>query len=383
MPKLYAQRSHFLGAGFATSMLLLVAGAALADVDIATSPLIVAEPLPPNIFFLLDDSGSMDRDDLPDTINCSGDLGGDLAVIHSDTGKLKPVYPRSSCQSPDFNKIYYNPAFTYTVPVNADGISLGDSTYTAARRDGYNASSSTTNLSLWTTRGNFDCASPNCEFHWYRYDGSGSTTSDSNYVRVSPTTQSERQNIANWYSYYRTRLYTARAGTSLAFDGIPDHYRVGYGSINYPCSSSYSTVISGVRPYSSLRSSFYSWLFSATPATSTYYYTPLRRALNNVGLYYESAEPWRLDPADSASLEYSCRACFTILMTDGYWTGDTTYQATTTGARANNDGTGGSTITGPNSQSYAYTATSTFSDTIQTPWRTWPCITGSGICAPA
>jgi type IV pilus assembly protein PilY1 len=403
MSKLYAQRSHLLGAGFATSLLLLVTGAPLADVEIASSPLIVAEPLAPNIFFLLDDSGSMNRDDLPDTTNCSAGVGGDANnVILLSTGKLRSSVT-ARCQSPDFNKIYYNPSFTYTVPVNEAGNTLGTSSFTAAWRNGYVATrdSAVTDLSNWTpatwtsSRSTYTSgwvcttrsgSSPNysysgCntatpsasiygyqrltsgEFSYYRLR-SGRTpgsTNDADYEKVIAATD-EYENVANWYSYYRTRLYTARAGTSLAFDGIPDHYRIGYGSINYPYNSTYSTKISGVRPYASLRSNFYSWLFSVTPATSTYYYTPLRRALNNVGLYYESAEPWRLDPENTGSTEYSCRSCFTILMTDGYWTGGTTYQATTSAARANNDGTSGSQITGPNSQSYTYTATSTFSD---------------------
>jgi type IV pilus assembly protein PilY1 len=168
--------------------------------------------------------------------------------------------------------------------------------------------------------------------------------------------------VANWYAYYRTRLFTARAGTSLAFDGVPNSFRVGYGSINYPYSSSYSTVVSGVRPYSNIKSNFYNWLFSVTPATSTYYYTPLRRALDNVGKYYEKSEPWLEDPTNNSSKEITCRPSFSILMTDGYWTDDSNSQATTSGARTNNDGTNGSSITGSNNQSYLYTAKSRFTD---------------------
>jgi len=379
-----------------------------ADVDIATRPLTVADPVPPNIFFILDDSGSMNRDDMPDTTGCSGATGGTSNVIRSDTGRLRTSGTPSTynrCQSPDFNKLYYNPSFTYTVPVDASGVTLIRSpanTFTYAYVDGYNTSNTLSNdLTEWvaatwsgtkstytsgwicTTRSGSSpnytysgCAEASVSspiygykrltqveiFSYYLYDGSGDTASDTNYVKHLAT-DAERQNIANWYAYYRTRLFTARAGTSLAFKNIPSNYRVGYGSINHPYSSSYSTIISGVRPYSSLRSSFYSWLFDVTPATSTYYYTPLRRALDNVGKYYETDEPWRVDPGDASSTKISCRSCFSILMTDGYWTGGTTYQAGTTAARANVDGSNGSLITGPNNQSFTYTATSTFSDT--------------------
>ncbi|MCI4441632.1 PilC/PilY family type IV pilus protein [Tibeticola sp.] len=47
-------------------------------------------------------------------------------------------------------------------------------------------------------------------------------------------------------------------------------------------------------------------------------------------------------------------------MTDGYWNGD---PASTPDARANNDGTAGPTITGPNGQTYTYSAVSPFNDT--------------------
>jgi type IV pilus assembly protein PilY1 len=118
-----------------------------------------------------------------------------------------------------------------------------------------------------------------------------------------------------------------------------------------------------VRPYSGQRANFYNWLFNVTPATSTYYFTPLRRGLDNVGKYFETSdEPWRMDPADGNSSLLSCRSSFSILMTDGYWTGGTTYEATTSGAKANSDGTRGTLITGSNSQSYTYAPTGTFSD---------------------
>ncbi len=68
--------------------LLLLTGTALAAVDIADSPLTVAEPQPPNIFFILDDSGSINGR-FPDPPNAAALLGGTTNVIRSDTGKLR------------------------------------------------------------------------------------------------------------------------------------------------------------------------------------------------------------------------------------------------------------------------------------------------------
>ena len=49
-------------------------------------------------------------------------------------------------------------------------------------------------------------------------------------------------------------------------------------------------------------------------------------------------------------------------MTDGYWTEGDDYDANTSGAKENNDGSDGNTITGPNNQSYQYKAKSPFTD---------------------
>lgn len=388
-------------------LLLAILPTALADgVSIANQPLTVAEPVPPNIFYILDDSGSMNRDDMPDSTNCSGALGGTTNVINTDTGKLNSS-ASARCQSPDFNKIYYNPSFTYTPPVDATGSALARSpanTFNHAYVDGYSSLANTYyDLSAWVgetwsssksnSTSGWVCTSRSGSSPNYTYSGCGNasigtpingykrltqaeafsyyrlisgrpagSTNDTDYQKVMAQV-AEYQNVANWYAYYRTRLFTARAGTSLAFKGIPSTYRVGYGSINSPYNSSYSTIVSGVRPYAGLKANFYEWLFDVSPATSTYYYTPLRRGLDNVGRYFETSdEPWRMDPSNANSSLLSCRSSFSILMTDGYWTGGTTYEATTSGAKANVDGSSGTLIKGPNNQSYTYASTGTFSD---------------------
>ena len=99
------------------------------DVDLSTSPLVsgINKVVPPNIFFILDDSGSMDSDYMPDSVdNNSG----------------------SNCfRNWGYNKIYYNPNVTYTPPLNANGTSYPDATYTAAKDNGFATGGSTTDLS--------------------------------------------------------------------------------------------------------------------------------------------------------------------------------------------------------------------------------------------
>ena len=56
-------------------------------------------------------------------------------------------------------------------------------------------------------------------------------------------------------------------------------------------------------------------------------------------------------PANSGLSYLSCRQNYTVFVTDGDWNG-----SGPTLARADVDGTAGPTITGPNSQSYTYSA---------------------------
>lgn len=108
--------------------------------DLADSPLAsgTSASVKPNVFFILDDSGSMDRDYMPDGL---------------DTDTIG--YRNHLC-----NTIYYNPDASYTVPKDYAGTDLNNAsqtTFTAAYNNGYysytGASSTTSNLTdsiYWT-----------------------------------------------------------------------------------------------------------------------------------------------------------------------------------------------------------------------------------------
>jgi hypothetical protein len=124
----------------------------LADVPLANSP---SDAVLPNLMYILDDSGSMQWDYMPDNIqrtttgtnlnNCktcttssctnnarqcalgnSGSSDGNTA----DWGE-PPYY------SADFNQIYYNPDISYVPGTDYLGVSLGNASPTAAKKDGY------------------------------------------------------------------------------------------------------------------------------------------------------------------------------------------------------------------------------------------------------
>lgn len=197
----------------------------------------------------------------------------------------------------------------------------------------------------------------------------GNTGNDDCYDKVvvsstsGPNGTDERTNFANWYSYYRTRLLTAKTGSSLAFATLDAWPRVGYGKINQSSNTidgiSTTTIQRGVRTFGTTnREQFFDWLFDVDTAT----YTPLRRALDAAGQYFKRTDdkgPYSTTPGSTGGENLSCRQNYTVLMTDGYWNYS---EASTSAARSNNDGTNGPTITGPDSKSYSYQAISPFTD---------------------
>src|SRR6185503_9716748 len=102
--------------------------------NIATDPLGTATTSnKPNVMFILDDSGSMGRDSMPDFIDDShnptastpttaacADTGDDDSG--SIGGNPDPcVFGDPPYNSPDLNGIYYNPTIFYRPAANSDG----------------------------------------------------------------------------------------------------------------------------------------------------------------------------------------------------------------------------------------------------------------------
>ncbi len=124
----------------------------------------------------------------------------------------------------------------------------------------------------------------------------------------------ERQNYANWYAYYSTRMDMMKSSVSLAFKNIDSKYRVGFNVISNT-SVTGSNFLDIADFGSTQKSSFYTKLNAATPGNST----PLRGALSKIGQYFAKKRSGQtFDP-----VQYSCQKNFHILSTDGYWnTGD-------------------------------------------------------------
>lgn len=118
-----ASPAGYVTATFVIVLSLLPAHAPAALWDLATAPLETsgAASVKPNIFFILDDSGSMNWDFMPDWANdsVSGCTGTCLTSLRRNSG---------------FNATYYNPTITYAPPLQYNGTARQsmNSTYTSA-----------------------------------------------------------------------------------------------------------------------------------------------------------------------------------------------------------------------------------------------------------
>ncbi len=341
---------------------LLASGTVQAAIDIASAPLETGSTVDPNIFFVIDDSGSMLQGMMPENLednasvsdSCSKSTHAGMSMCYYSTTN------RAYLASSHLNKLYYDPTITYPIPTKADGTTYGPSPFTAAKVDGYVSGSTTVNLStgyraimasgsVGTGAKTVFAISPGgtagaAFYYTYTPGCINSVYSDSCYTQKSLSGPDEQQNFANWYSYHRTRLLAAKAGIGSAFHQQSTAMRVGYGSINEMASKV------GVRQFSgSNRTAFFNWLYTLPPDSGG---TPLRTALTSAGNYFKTEEPWRVDPANSASALLECRQSFTILMTDGY------YNDSATGGE--HDNVAGSTITGPKGRTYTYTPKNPF-----------------------
>lgn len=403
----YASLFKSLMIGLLAALFLLSGMGSVRASNIAQVPLFISlESVNPNIMFLLDDSGSMQFEG-PEEF-----MGSDMAFVFpratsvygdSDYTNRAPTVDNNEpfnavMRSSAFNPFYYNPAITYTPWVKADGSLYPNANKTCAYHNPENTGAGCRNLTTTNTH-NISwrkCSSASScstssvsKTFWpaayFTYNGGGqwtwanytkteirsTTSSYSGDGRTSRTDcsggtctyEQEIQNFANWYSYYRSRILSARAGIGRAFVNQSENLRVGFGTINSAPRSidgvSTGAVLQGVRSFNTTnRGTFLNLLYGCDiPAQGT----PLRLALDYAGKYFSRKDnkgPWADVPGTTSGSTYSCRRSYTILMTDGYWNGS----AATSPASNNNDGIDGPTIVGPDSQSFTYKAVSPFTD---------------------
>lgn len=288
--------------------------------DIANAPISSAATtqMPPNVMFILDDSGSMGSDYMPDDMN-----GYDGRVS----------FASNLC-----NTIYYNPSATYLPPKKADGTDFPDSTFTNAQNDGFLGSSST-NLSS-----NFKGTDLSGSERGFYYKWTGATPPTSAECRGSAPNASrsfphttgnwekvqvsaaEEKNFANWFSYYRTRMNVMKSAAGRAFSGLNDSYRVGFLTIcpntSWNCSGEWGTRSVSSSKYLKIdtfnathKSDWYDKFYSQSPGG----FTPLREALSRAGRHFAGKTDGLNTSMNDDPIQYSCQQNYAILTTDGYW----------------------------------------------------------------
>lgn len=326
---------------------------AAAVTDLANAPLAngltSTTTVKPNIAFVVDDSGSMDEQNMP---------GGE------STNRDKRCWG-----SYKYNTLFYNPHETYKPPFKLDGDEYSDGVtrypdadFTKALKDGYfleggvtfsdpSGSNTTTNLSTLsnltpyavTCRSGEGCSDSTSKYYYSVLNKTVTNPAacqdnsaydiviDPNKIGAPdiPTTgrtaaqiAAAKTNYANWYTYYRRRAMLMKAATGEAFKDLDESkYRVGLFFLNSAESNAdkstqknndlkiddFSGSASGTQ-----RHTFYTKLYGSRDGG----WTPLRAALSRMGrMYAGKITDW--DP-----VQYSCQQNFTILSTDGYWNTD-------------------------------------------------------------
>lgn len=345
--------------GFGLSMMLCCTSAQAA-LDIAQVPLYLGTRADPNIMFTLDDSGSMHFEIMPESLienearyvypranNVYGNDDYSNYTITFASDNARNAYVRSSHN----NKLYYNPQLTYRPWANADGSLMANAKVTCAPHNPMKTAAGCRNLTetnrawwaIYYTEFSPDYYNQDESFWpavYFDYKGSGNVFNAKNYTRVvinkavatvydgrpnrsdcknAPlcSYDEEIQNFANWYTYYRSRILAARAGVGRAFASQGEGIRVGFATINAK-----DSVIRGVTPFSGTdRSAFFNELYGRDILAKG---TPLRTGLKEVGEYFSRSDnngPWSAR-AGSTLPHLTCRQSYNILMTDGYWNGD-------------------------------------------------------------
>lgn len=345
-----------------------------------------------------------DPGDISTTVNFIGTVAGQPGSTN---------YRQMLMRSPDTNTVYYNPEVrylpwaiaTYPLPA-ASGINpagrMANSPVAAAYRVPTDPSGGgtvdLTNIRSVNTKWCYrddkkDCSNANESYDpglYYRLkkDASGNfldpskaanyteftvnAASSTTYTKYANrldcqgasvcTRDEERQNFANWFTYYRSRNLMARGAISESFADAADIFRLGWGRINNSTSQSidgFNTKVieNGVRDFNSTtKAALYSWL-QALPASGS---TPLPGALQAVGNYFSdsgSKGPWADSPGvGSDDGQKSCRRAYNIMVTDGYW------NVAGNPKVGNVDNTKGTKITGPSGAEFTYLPINPYKD---------------------
>lgn len=291
--------------------------------DLSVTPLFLNAAVDPNIMVTVDDSGSMNWGFMPDStlINC--------------------YQRRPQMYASNRNLIYYNPDYEYLPPLQGDGTPYPDANFFAAREDGFNPASALVNLqtqykftvrisnnpfapSIYVTHETGATSLASCGNTWQfpgnsagafycKHNPGTPANVDSNY-QCQTVPDDERQNFANWYSYYRLRGYSLRTAVSHAFARLDDNMRIGWQGLN----TAPIVAATKVRKFTAqVRNEFHSFVAGAFFNNNT----PAITAAIRAGEFFKRSGLNELNPYYDAELnmELTCRQNYHLMLSDGYY----------------------------------------------------------------
>lgn len=138
-----------------------------------------------------------------------------------------------------------------------------------------------------------------------------------------------RQDIANWYQYYRRRAHPVKNAVAAVINAQPN-FRYGMTLINEDQPETTNDIfieVPTVADVTAHNSNIIETYFAYEQESNG---TPLRTALENAGEYYSG------NTTTDKPIIYSCQKNFTILFTDGYWNGTTPSVGNTDGDAVSN-----------------------------------------------
>ncbi|MFZ5621459.1 MAG: pilus assembly protein [Pseudomonadota bacterium] len=346
------------------------------------SPLFIGASVEPNVYFIADDSGSMDWDLLVQ----GGSEGlpyldgwyGNYYILPTRANTYDAWYyqdypdhypyvvPDESSVAGawiafnhNYNAMYYNPGVRYQPWPGTD--SSNNPLYTNSTPSAapvMPGSSSTFNLTANFTFTNYtanlgwysETIYPAKYYTWTDSNGNGvvDASDDHTLVRITSSTGTytgssdrtdcasaptctyaeEIQNFANWFTYYRKRSLTARSAMGTVVNGT-DNKRMGLDAFNAGNRVNAATMSSDSNRRTLLQSIY------SLPANGG---TPARTALKRVGSLFEGAS----SPILGASQGGACQQNFAVMVTDGYWNDSSDPGVDNADGDANTDFDGGS-----------------------------------------
>ncbi|PLC04375.1 pilus assembly protein PilY [Variovorax sp. RO1] len=308
--------------------------------------------------FVLDNSGSMDYE-----AQDAYDVNDNCPQSGKNCGSKYGWY---AMRSSNINTQYYNPATTYLARVNSIGTPKINPTYFVDNQSSRNNwPDHDTKAAVDSGRFTYvQCKSGDCSSTATRSVTTisipfatttvdlpvGHKRTDCGPNATQCTTEKERQNIANWYEWYRTRARAVSTALGLAMQSYDNKFRVGYVQYNRKVIGAdlkvtvapADYIVSGVNYFKDdatasdkkWKTKFYDWIYALEPEGGT----PSHNALWLAAKYYAGQEtkaqeasgltsPWKNDPNDLTSGELSCRRAYSIVLSDGAWNAGTAKEA--------------------------------------------------------